>query len=63
LKTSIYLPDDLAEQVRAHGIPMSEVVQAALRQAVAEAEAIAQAKAQVMPDIEVAVVRLQGLLA
>ncbi len=63
MKTSVYLPDDLAARVRALGIPMSEVVQAALRQAVADAEAIEQAKAQIMPDIEVAVTRLRGILA
>ena len=34
MKTSIYLPDDLAGQVRAHGISISEVTQAALRRAV-----------------------------
>lgn len=63
MKTSIYLPDELARQVRAHKIPMSEIVQAALRQAVADAEAAAQAKAQVGPDAEVAVTRLRGLMA
>lgn len=63
LKTSIYLPDDLAEQVRAFGIPMSEVVQAALRQAVADAEAMELAKAKVGPEIEPAVARLRGILA
>jgi len=34
VKTSIYLPNDLAGQVRAHGISISEVTQAALRRAV-----------------------------
>jgi post-segregation antitoxin (ccd killing protein) len=63
MKTSIYLPDDLAEQVRAFRIPMSEVAQAALRQAVADAEALAQAKAQIGPDVQAAVTRLSGILA
>jgi hypothetical protein len=63
LKTSVYLPDDLAEQVRAFRIPMSEVVQAALRQAVADAEAMELAKAKIGPEIEPAVVRLRGILA
>jgi hypothetical protein len=39
VKTSIYLPDDLAEQIRAHGISISEVSQAALRRAVDAATA------------------------
>lgn len=34
-KTSVYLPDDLAEQVRELEIPISEVTQTALRQEVA----------------------------
>jgi post-segregation antitoxin (ccd killing protein) len=63
VKTSIYLPDDLAEQVRAFKIAMSEVAQAALRQAVADAEAMAEAKAQLGPDVEVAVARMRGILA
>jgi len=63
VKTSIYLPDELARQVRVFKIPMSEVAQAALRQAVADAEAVAQARAQIGPEIEVAVSRLRGLLA
>lgn len=37
-KTSIYLPDDLAEQVRRYGISISEVTQPALRRAVAKAQ-------------------------
>src|SRR5215469_13171723 len=36
-KTSIYLPDELAREVRAYRISVSEVSQAALRQAVSEA--------------------------
>jgi hypothetical protein len=55
-KTSIYLPDDLAEQVRAHGIPVSEVAQAALRQAVKDAEI----KENVMTDIQVVADRLNA---
>lgn len=54
-KTSIYLPDDLAEQVRAHGIPISEIVQRALRQAVHEA----QIKEKVMTDIQAVAERLK----
>src|SRR5260370_2000175 len=53
-KTSIYLPDDLAEQVRARGIPVSEVAQAALRQAVKEAEL----KENMMTDIHAVAERL-----
>jgi hypothetical protein len=63
VKTSIYLPDDLAEQVKAHGISMSEVVQAALRQAVADADSMAQAQASIRPDVEVAVHRMRQILA
>jgi hypothetical protein len=55
-KTSIYLPDDLAEQVRAHGIPVSEVAQAALRQAVNDAEI----KENVMTDIQAVADRLNA---
>lgn len=58
-KTSIYLPDDLAEQVRAHGIPVSEVAQAALRQAVKDAEI----KESVMTDIQAVADRMKGILA
>ena len=35
-KTSIYVPDDLAELVRHYGLSVSEVAQAALREAVNE---------------------------
>ncbi len=55
-KTSIYLPDDLAEQVRAHGIPVSEVAQAALRRAVRDAEI----KENVMTDIQAVADRLNA---
>ena len=55
-KTSIYLPDDLAELVRAHGIPVSEIVQRALRQAVLEA----QIKEDVMTDIQAVADRLRA---
>lgn len=58
-KTSIYLPDDLAEQVRAHGIPVSEVAQAALRQAIRAAET----KENVMTDIHAVADRLNAGLA
>jgi hypothetical protein len=58
-KTSIYLPDDLAEQVRAHGIPVSEVAQAALRQAVRAAEI----KENAMTDIQAVADRLKGIIA
>jgi post-segregation antitoxin (ccd killing protein) len=65
VKTSIYLPDDLAERVRALGIPVSEVAQAALRKAVADAEALAAARAQaeISAGIEKAVSRMQQILA
>ena len=56
-KTSIYLPDELAEQVRAHGIPVSEVAQAALRQAVKDA----QIKENLMTDIQAVAERMRGL--
>jgi post-segregation antitoxin (ccd killing protein) len=46
-KTSVYLPDELAEQAKAYGIPVSEVVQAAVRQAVRAA----QIEENVMTDI------------
>ena len=55
-KTSIYLPDDLAEQVRAHGIPVSEVAQVALRKAVKDAEI----KENVMTDIKAVAERLRA---
>ena len=56
-KTSIYLPGDLAEQVRAHGIPVSEVAQAALRQAVRDA----QIKENLMTDVQAVAERMRGL--
>lgn len=55
-KTSIYLPDDLAEQVRAHGISISEVAQAALRRAIQDAKI----KENVMTDIQAVAERLQA---
>ena len=55
-KTSLYLPDDLAEQVRAHGISISEVAQAALRKAVQDA----QIKENVMTDIQAVAERLRA---
>jgi post-segregation antitoxin (ccd killing protein) len=58
-KTSIYLPDDLAEQVRAHGIPVSEVAQDALRRAVREAEI----KENAMTDIQAVADRMKGISA
>jgi post-segregation antitoxin (ccd killing protein) len=58
-KTSIYLPDDLAEQVRAYGIPVSEVAQAALRQAVRDAEI----KENAMTDIQAVADRMKGIIA
>jgi post-segregation antitoxin (ccd killing protein) len=54
-KTSIYLPDDLAEQVRAHGIPVSEVAQAALRQALKDI----QLKEDAMTDLQAVAERLR----
>jgi post-segregation antitoxin (ccd killing protein) len=58
-KTSLYLPDDLAEQVRAHGISISEVAQAALRQAVKTAEI----KENVMTDLQAVAERLHATRA
>jgi post-segregation antitoxin (ccd killing protein) len=54
-KTSIYLPDDLAEQVRAYGISISEAAQAALRQAVKTA----QLRENSMTDIQAVAERLR----
>jgi hypothetical protein len=54
-KTSIYLPEDLADQVRAHGISISEVAQSALRQAIKTA----QIKENVMTDIQAVADRLR----
>jgi post-segregation antitoxin (ccd killing protein) len=58
-KTSIYLPDDLAEQVRAYGIPVSEVAQTALRQAVKDAEI----KGSIMTNIQAVADRMKGIIA
>lgn len=58
MKTSIYLPDELAEQVRAHGISISEVTQAALRQAV-HAAMIDQS---ILGDIDAVAERLRSTI-
>jgi hypothetical protein len=58
LKTSIYLPDDLAEQVRAHGIVISEVTQTALRKAVHAAIL----RETIMTDIHAVAERLRGTI-
>lgn len=58
-KTSVYLPDDLAEEARACGIPISEVTQAAVRQAVKDA----QIKENVMTDIQAVADRLRATRA
>jgi post-segregation antitoxin (ccd killing protein) len=58
-KTSLYLPDDLAEQVRAHGISISEVAQAALRQAVKDA----RIKENAMTDLQAVAERLHATRA
>jgi hypothetical protein len=55
-KTSIYLPDELAERARAYGIGVSEVAQAAVREAVRAA----QIRASVMTDISAVAERLQA---
>jgi hypothetical protein len=55
-KTSVYLPDDLAERARAYGIGVSEVAQAAVRQAVRAA----QVRESVMTDISAVAERLQA---
>jgi hypothetical protein len=54
-KTSIYLSDDLAEQVRSYSIPVSEVAQDALRQAVKNA----QLKENAMTDMQAVAERLR----
>lgn len=56
MKTSIYLPDELAEQLRAYDISISAVAQAALRRAVHAAQI--QQKAVI--DIEAVAARLRG---
>ena len=38
MKTSVYIPDDLARDAKRHKIPISGVLQSALREAVALAE-------------------------
>jgi hypothetical protein len=53
-KTSVYLPDELAAQARACGIPVSEVAQQAVRQAVRAA----QIKESAMTDIGAVAERL-----
>lgn len=55
-KTSIYLPDDVAEQARAYGIPISEVAQNAVRQAVKDA----QIKENAKTDPQAVAERLRG---
>lgn len=55
-KTSVYLPDELAEQARAYGIGISEVAQVAVRQAVRAA----QIRASVMTDIGAVAERLRA---
>src|SRR5258706_455327 len=55
-KTSVYLPDELAEQARAYGVPVSEVAQAAVRQAVRAA----QIEESVMTEISAGAERLQA---
>jgi hypothetical protein len=59
MKTSVYVPDDLAKQVRAHGISISEVTHAALRQAV-EAASL---RDRVMTDINAVAERLRSTIA
>lgn len=56
MKTSIYLPNDLAGQVRAHGISISQVAQAALRRAVR----VAVIRDSVVTDIHTVAERLRG---
>jgi hypothetical protein len=56
VKTSIYLPDDLAGQVRAHGISISQVAQAALRRAVR----VAVIRESVVADIQAVAERPRG---
>ncbi|MEV6980949.1 type II toxin-antitoxin system CcdA family antitoxin [Sphaerisporangium sp. NPDC051017] len=58
MKTSVYLPDALAEQVKAHGISISEVTQEALRQAVQKAEL----KEKFMSDIHAVAERLRATI-
>jgi hypothetical protein len=58
MKTSIYLSDDLAKQVRAHGISISEITQMALRKAVHAAII----RETVMTDIHAVAERLRSTI-
>lgn len=58
MKTSIYLPDDLAEQIRTHGISISEVCQPALREAVQAAIT----REKTMTDLDAVAERLRGTI-
>lgn len=55
-KINVYVPDDLAEQVRACGVQVSSICQAALRDEVARSEA----SAAVTSDMQAVVERLRG---
>lgn len=50
MKTSIYLPDELAEAVRAHGISISEVVQRALREEIRRMETLVKNPEKIVVD-------------
>jgi hypothetical protein len=56
VRLNISVPDDLAEQVRAHDLPISAICQTALR---SEVE-LAKKKEQIMTDLDVVVDRLRG---
>ncbi|TKK90526.1 hypothetical protein FDA94_05910 [Herbidospora galbida] len=56
MRTSIYLPDALAEQIKQYEISISEVAQAAFQVAVERA----QLQEKVMSDIAAVAARLQG---
>src|SRR5262245_26746341 len=56
VKTSIYLPEDLAEEVKRYGISVSAVTQEALRKEVAKM----QAKEAITSDLEKVAARLRA---
>ena len=58
MTTSIYLPDDLAEQVHGHGISISQVAQAALRKAVQAATI----RDEVLTDLHAVAERLRSTI-
>lgn len=56
MRLNISVPDDLAEQVRAHDLPISAICQTALRNEVE----LAKKKEQIMTDLDAVVDRLRS---